>query len=91
MTTTELKQVILDFFIENYKRQFIGKLDIQELNPGYKVSIYLDRSEYPLVIISDLEGKDFIKFIKEELRKRKLHKVEHCLATKIPKTNLYTY
>lgn len=65
--------------------EFIGEIKIEDLNPiGYKVSLNLDRSENPLVLIADLPDKEFLDFIKEEIRSRKLHKVKHYLATKVP-------
>ena len=85
MTHTELKQVILDYILELYKCMFIGDIKIEDLDPeGYKVSFYLDRSENPVVIISDLPDEQFLPFIKEELRARKFQKVKHYLAYKTP-------
>ena len=85
MTLTELKQVILDYIRDIYKREYVGGLDIKQLEPtGYKVSFYLNRGEYPLSIITDLPEKEFIPFIKEELRSRKLHKTKYFSATKVP-------
>lgn len=85
MTHTDLKQVILDCIRQLYKMEFIGEIKIENLNPvGYKVSLNLDRSENPLVLIADLPDKEFLDFIKEEIRSRKLHKVKHYLATKVP-------
>ena len=85
MTHTDLKQVILDCIRQLYKMEFIGEIKIEDLNPiGYKVSLNLDRSENPLVLIADLPDKEFLDFIKEEIRSRKLHKVKHYLATKVP-------
>ena len=85
MTHTDLKQVILDCIRQLYKMEFIGEIKVEDLNPiGYKVSLNLDRSENPLVLIADLPDNKFLKFIKEELRSRKLHKMKHYLATKVP-------
>lgn len=68
-----------------YKSEYVGGLDIENLEPeGYKVSFNLDKSENPLVIIADLPDEEFLPFIKEEIRKRKLHKVKHYLASKLP-------
>lgn len=84
MTHTELKQAILDYICELYKRKFIGDIKIENLDPvGYKVSFNFDRSEMPLVIIADLPDKEFLQFIKEELRKRKLHRVKYFGAIKL--------
>lgn len=85
MTLTELKQVILGYIRELYKREYVGGLDIEYLDPtGYKVSFYLDKGENPLAIITDLSEEEFLPFIKEELRSRKLHRMKYFSATKLP-------
>lgn len=65
-----------------YKAEFIGKLKIEELNPGYKASFYLNHSENPFVLMYD--GDDFLGYVKDELRKNKLIKTEYFGATKLP-------
>lgn len=73
-----------------YKAEYIGKLRIEDLDPvGYKVSFYLDNSEYPLVIIADLPDEEFLPFIREELRSRKLVKTKYFSTTKLPSEQLY--
>jgi hypothetical protein len=85
MTHTDLKQAILGCIRQLYKMEFIGEIKIEDLDPvGYKVSLNLDRSENPLVLIADLPDEEFLDFIREEIRSRKLHKVKHYLATKVP-------
>lgn len=64
MTPTELSQAILEYIRDEYESLFIGKLIVKEMNPGYKVEFYLNNSEYPLVIMSDLEEEQFLNFIK---------------------------
>lgn len=67
-----------------YRAEFIGDIKVDELDPeGYKVSFYLNRTENPLVIMSDLEGDDFLKFIQKELRIRKLNGTKYFKATKL--------
>ena len=85
MTHTKLKQVILDYILDTYNCKYVGELKIEDLNPtGYKVSFYLNHTENPLVIISDLPDKEFIDFIKNELKIRKLHRTKYCKAIKLP-------
>ena len=73
-----------------YKAEYIGKLRIEDLDPvGYKISFYLDNSEYPLVIIADLPDEEFLPFIREELRSRKLVKTKYFSTTKLPSEQLY--
>lgn len=65
--------------------EFVGTIKIEDLDPiGYKVSLNLDRSENPLVLIADLPDDEFLEFMREEIRSRKLHKVKHYLASKVP-------
>ena len=63
---------------------FIGKLTIEDLEPeGYKVQINLDNSENPITLMADLPDDEFLCFVKEELRSRKLHRLEHFKLQKI--------
>ena len=67
-----------------YKADFIGKIDIEDLEPvGYKVSFYLDNPEYPLVIIADLPDEEFKKKKKKELRIRKLADTKYYKTIKL--------
>lgn len=85
MTHTELKQVILDYIRELYKMEYIGGLFIENLDPvGYKVSFNFNKTENPLVLIADLPDEEFLKFIKEEIRKRKFQRTKYFNATKYP-------
>ena len=72
---------------ELYKMEFIGDIKIEDLDPiGYKISIYTSRgSENPIAIIADLPDEQFLPYIKEELRYRKLHKTKYFSTVKIPK------
>ncbi len=70
---------------DKYQMEFIGGIRIEDLNPvGYKVSINLDHSENPVVLIADLPDDEFLTFIKEELRSRKFHKTKFFKAIKLP-------
>lgn len=86
MTTEELKQVILDYIKDIYKAEYVGKIEVEELNPGYKVSLYIHGDEVPISIMADLPEDDFINFIKEEIRSRKLIKNDYWKIKKV-----YTY
>jgi hypothetical protein len=67
-----------------YKAEFIGDIKIDKMDPvGTKISFYLNRSENPLTIMSDLEGEDFLKFIQKELRIRRLNQTKYFKATKL--------
>ena len=67
-----------------YQSEFIGRIKIEDLDPvGYKVSFYLDNPEKPFVLIADLPDEEFLKYIKEELRKSKLIKTKYYKTVKI--------
>lgn len=90
MTHTELKQVILEYIRDLYKKEYIGQIEIEDLDPvGYKVSFNFDRSEMPLVLIADLPDEKFLPFIKEEIRSRKFHRTKYCNAVKLPPKQYY--
>ena len=79
-----MKQAILDYMIQCLGVEFIGKLTIEDLEPeGYKVQINLDNSENPITLMADLPDDEFLCFVKEELRSRKLHRLEHFKLQKI--------
>lgn len=67
-----------------YQKEFIGDIKLEKLEPeGTKISFYLNRTENPLIIISDLEGEDFFKFIQKELRIRRLNQTKYFKVVKI--------
>lgn len=74
-----------------YKADFVGKIEIEDLEPqGYKVCLYLDNDQYPLTILADLPDDEFLPFIKEEIRSRKLNKTKYFKLTKIyPECNYF--
>ena len=79
-----MKQAILDYMIQCLGVVFIGKLTIEDLEPeGYKVQINLDNSDNPITLMADLPDDEFLCFVKEELRSRKLHRLEHFKLQKI--------
>lgn len=74
MTTTELEQVIREYIRDIYNKEYIGKLDIQKLNPkGYYIKFGLDRPYQPLVIYAELEDSKFLKFLKQELKDKRFN------------------
>lgn len=69
MTITELEQVIREYILDIYGKQYIGKIKILELNPvGYSIKLDMGCPEKPLVIYAELEDSKFLKFLKEELK-----------------------
>lgn len=90
MTHTDLKQAIRDFCKCLYKAEFIGRIDVIDLDPtGYRVDIYVNRSECPISIISDLQDNEFLEYLKNELRVRNLVKFGHTNVLKILPENYY--
>lgn len=69
MTETQLEQVIREYFLDICKKEYIGKITIQKLDPvGYNVRLGLDVIERPLVLYAELNDEDFLKFIKQEIK-----------------------
>ncbi len=74
MTTLELEQVIRDYLMDFYHKQYIGKIVIEKLNPiGYHVALGMDVPNKPIIICAELDDEHFIKYIKEDLRNRNFH------------------
>lgn len=74
MTTQELEQVILEYIQELTGSEYIGKINIQKLDPvGYRVEFGLAVPEKPLVVCAWLDDDAFIDFIKEDIRSRSFH------------------
>ena len=51
MTTKELEQVIQEYLMDIYHKKYIGKLDIQKLDPiGYCIKFGINYPDKPMVI-----------------------------------------
>lgn len=76
MTEQELEQVIQEYLLDIYKAKYIGKLKVEKLSPfGYQVSLGMNTPECPYIIYAELKDKEFLKFLREELRQRKFDMV----------------
>lgn len=74
MTTTELEQVIQEYFLNIYNKVYIGKISIQKLDPvGYCVRLGMDRPNKPTVIYAELEDDKFLKYLKEQIKSMNVH------------------
>lgn len=74
MTETYLEQVTRDYILDIYKKEYIGKIKVQKLDPiGYSIHLGLSVPNRPLVIYAELEDDKFLKFLKQELRARSSH------------------
>lgn len=71
-----LKQAILDIIGELYKKCYIGPLKIVPLRTiGWDVQLGLDNDERPIHIAAELEGDDFLKYFRQEMRLRHLNDI----------------
>ena len=73
MTPQELEAVILEYLQDIYKATYIGKLKVTKKHKGFLIELGLGMSEAPRVTYTELEGDKLLKFIKQDLRDRKLH------------------
>ena len=66
-----------------YKKQYKGQIKIEELTPeGYSVSLFVHGVHHPIVIAAQLHLNKFIKFFKDEIRTRQLHKNDYLSLNK---------
>ncbi len=73
MTTEDLEQLTLEYIQNLYKRKYIGKIKVVKLNPiGYSVKLGLISIDQPISIYAELEDEQFLKFLKQELKDRRL-------------------
>ncbi len=74
MTTKELEQVIQDYFLDIYGKCYVGKLEIQKLDPiGYCISFYMDRPNRPTIFYAELEDDKFLKLLKQQIKDMRLN------------------
>lgn len=84
MTPLDMSQVIRGYIRELYNLEYNKKIDVKNLEPeGYQLSLYLDGSIHPFVLMADLPEQEFLQYVKEELRKRKLQKTKYFKLTKL--------
>ena len=82
-----MEKAIFDIIEEVYKCKYTGNVKVTKLGrgwEGYKVVIDLDNHDVPALQISaDLEAEDFLKYVKQELISRQLHRVKFYKGIKI--------
>ena len=74
-----LEKAVLDIIEKRYKRKYVGKIKVVGLTQGgYKLSLYLENTTYPRIVISaDIPDEEkWLKFIEKELISRQLQRVE---------------
>jgi hypothetical protein len=82
MTTLELKQAILEAVRDIYHKEYVGKIEIEELPKGYTLKLGFNKPEAPITISAELKAPDFIKFIRKELRERHFELVTYFTGYK---------
>lgn len=74
MTEQELEQVTLEYLMDIYKAEYVGKLKVEKVEPcGYIIKLGFNTPECPHVIYAELEDKKFLEFLRNQLKEMKLH------------------
>ncbi len=74
MSIQDIEQATLEFIKDFYKKEYIGRIEVEKLDPeGYSVSLYPQGYYVPTVIYAELNDDKFIKYLREEIRNRKYH------------------
>lgn len=77
------EQQILDLFEKVYCKKYIGKLKIEELEHGFRVTLGMGCPERPIVISADLPEKDFLSFFEQELHERHLNTSNYFVGERV--------
>lgn len=73
----DLELAILDLFKELYGVEYVGGLKVTQKGDGYILRLYYGNIDEPrLQIAADMKAEDFLKYVKQELISRQLHKSE---------------
>lgn len=76
MTEQELEQVTREYMLDIYKAEYIGKMKVEKVQPfGYLIKLGLNTPECPYIIYAELKDKEFLEFLREQLKTMKLHMV----------------
>ena len=74
MTTIELEQVIRDYILDIYKKEYTGKIYVKKLDPvGYYIQLELSMRNKPMTIYAELGDKAFLKFLRQELKDKRFN------------------
>lgn len=76
--------------IENmYQAKYVGTLEVTTLGEqaGYKLRLGMNKDERPLYIAFEGDKDGFIKYLKEELRTRRLDETKFFRGEKLYKIN----
>lgn len=72
-----MKEEILQIIRDLYCCEYTGLLKVEDIPGGYCLTIGLNNDEKPLRISASLDKENFLKFIREELRQRRLDGVSY--------------
>ena len=83
MTLAEIKQAILDIFMEVYNVKYVGSLEIERIQPkGLKVRLGIMNDLKSMYISAELDDVQFLKYFEKELYDRNLDMVEFFKGVK---------
>lgn len=88
MTLQGLEVAIKDLFREVCCKEYVGKLKLEELlttegtHRGYKLTLGMNNIDKPIIISFEGDSKSYLKFLKQELRDRRLGDTLYFLGYK---------
>lgn len=74
----EIRQIINDAT----EREYITKLHVRQDDDIWTLYLYLNRELVPMVMSKQGTYEDFKKFVKREMKKRRLHEVKYWKTTR---------
>lgn len=77
---TDLEEEIRKLIDEVTEREYVGKLQVSHEDDIWTLYLYLNRELVPLVMSIQGDEEKFKKFVKTEMRKRRLHEVKFWKA-----------
>ena len=81
---TKLEQEILDIINSTIEGKYIGKLRVVKGKKSYQLRLYLDTWYTPTIMECEGTEEDFKKFIKDEIKRRKMQKTKFYSITRYP-------
>lgn len=88
MTLQELEVAIRDLFKQIYHKEYVAKLKLKELQTaegthrGYKLTLGMNNIDKPLIISFEGGEVAYLKFLRQELRDRRLGDTHYFLGYK---------
>ena len=88
MTLQELEVAIRDLFKQIYHKEYVAKLKLEELQTaegthrGYTLTLGMNNIDKPLIISFEGGEVAYLKFLRQELRDRRLGDTHYFLGYK---------